>query len=423
MNYSQMFKGSAAIDWLEFEIKLNGHATHRSLKKLPFIRWAQAVDRTENGTASRFRFRLDDPKSWDDVQAKLDAIAMLHSLASIPQITAIEIPFDNFARPGTTVNDLAALTHQLYRFAKNLPDVKSRRFVGSAKPKDAEQQAQRDQLRSEYRDLLSQWLRVPSNRDSLTEQMDSERFHPLRGVTFEKHDRYEMNVAESRDKFAGLQTFYVGNQPGITRKSDKRVDSVSLRFYTKVTDKGGQPIPEVKWRTRMEVTLCGDALPFTTVEEARNFDFAKLAHFFKFRQWDSNAIAAYVLKSPPGTLGRMMRIKRVQLRASRPQVGMGRPRKRREGGGPLLNAEFTKADGALNDRARDALRRLTSGMRVPARSAAGDDAGAEIRVFSEIEPTVTTPASSPTTNYEDSDDESPPTPATMRAVGNHIRHH
>ncbi len=131
---------------------------------------------------------------------------------------------------------------------------------------------------------------------------------------------------------------------GFTIVVGNRDDTMRQRFYTKRTDRN-EPLPVDQHRSRMEVTLRGEALPFTSMEEARGYRFEQLSHRFGQRKLKASGASQTAL-------WQLVVARNVHLGAE------GRYSMRRK-----FNPA-TAADSALNGRIRDALRSLTERLRV-----------------------------------------------------------
>jgi hypothetical protein len=119
-------------------------------------------------------------------------------------------------------------------------------------------------------------------------------------------------------------------------------------IYWKTTDGNGKALQPQVHRARTEIRLRGAALPCQTFDGWQNYDFAGLAEYFRFR----------MLKDDLDPL-------LAATAAAAEQIGQRRVRNRMEGG-TRLYSKATKADSALNARARDALRELSRRWRAPA---------------------------------------------------------
>ena len=130
-----------------------------------------------------------------------------------------------------------------------------------------------------------------------------------------------------------------GYMIGVGNKTDDRFQ----RIYYKRSDcnGGGNQVP-VEHRARIEITLQGAALPFTSLEELKRFKFESLAGFFAFRELKPNLTPE-------------------ELRAANAVTQIGQRKKRRgeNGGGVRWFDERTRADDQLNEHARHALQELS----------------------------------------------------------------
>lgn len=177
--------------------------------------------------------------------------------------------------------------------------------------------------------------------------------HPPRGqalITEPEHFHAASNRRTVREALRDGWTINVGcierwREP-LMGLSD-HVDA--LRCYCKKQDSnaGGRYInlPPEQWRARIERTLNGTAMPFTTLAEWRAFRFEKLAKMFAMIETDPDASDFMkLLHSAGGPLG-------APESASRRQAHR---RQRRPG---------TRRDSALNDKIRVAMRKLTRSQR------------------------------------------------------------
>lgn len=127
------------------------------------------------------------------------------------------------------------------------------------------------------------------------------------------------------------KSIYIGSQSK---------DSISQRIYYKTTD-NNKILPIDEHRARYELILLRENCPFTTLSEARNYQFQKLAKWFKFRKIKENQTA----------------LQNVLLNATKQLGSINLPR--RAGGGLRVNRYGTVADMQLNRLAYDKLRELT----------------------------------------------------------------
>lgn len=298
MDYSKL-KCCAVVDWLSFEIE-TASRTHGEtvFEKCGLSNYVTKLNGRPGGVATRFVVRFQDIKNWDDAQARLDALAARFPLAPghTPTIAGIEVSFDAYARDGTTRADLVDMAVRFFAFGHVVGDYRS----------------------------SGVWLPGPDG--------NKVRVQKVAAVT----SRFDARRLLNNDRVVN-----VGD----------RDDDVTQRIYFKTKD-GGAVLPVKEHRARAEVTLRGAALPFTTLEAARHFDFKTLAKpvtgYFRYRrQCDGMEPLPAVIHS-----------RYAQVGARKERTKDGRTR---------LYDENTEADTALNERARKALGRLTETMRRSAR--------------------------------------------------------
>ncbi len=304
-NYSD-YRVEVVVDWIEFRITAAASTNFNTVRKVDGISYAEALNEGPGRSATEFLVKCQDPESWDHVQKLLDRISRKRSLASIPQVTGIEIAAD-FYHPDRDkrLKMLAHLYHgcrpaqlQNHRFGTRIefdePDRKSRGSVFGVGA------WQRDVIKGFRQDGLA-W------------------------------------------------TLYIGNQGN--RKKCINADSISQRFYDKVKDRQA-PLPLEQCRARYELTLQGQDLPFSTLNEVREFKFQscqKVSQWFKFRRLDDDRLTA---------LNPLARVGTEQLA----QIGARRPR-RRPGGGARLYPAASRANAELNDLLYERLKSLTNRMK------------------------------------------------------------
>lgn len=282
MDYRKLFKFRASVDWLAFEIETDSHKHGDTIfKKCRLSNYVTKLNEGPGGVATRFVVRFQDIKSWDDAQARLDALAARFPLAPghEPTIAGIEVSFDAFARTATRA-DLVDMATRFFKFGNLVSD--NYRFGGRFKG-------------------------------------DAEGIHSYRWM---------------RGKLGQDRVINIGD----------KTDTLSQRVYFKATD-NKKPLAIREHRARMELTMHGDALPFTTLADARGFDFATLAEYFSYRKTKAGL-----------TVG--------QAAAADAAIHLGSrvERRRKSDRSKRQYSDLTRADGALNARAKKALGRLTERM-------------------------------------------------------------
>lgn len=274
------FRFRAVVDWLEIETTTAKPTNAPTIRRKGALCYVTPIDAVAGGAASRFRFRIYDPENWNSVRQIIAEIEHATPLATPPTVTAIEVSFDAYGK-GATRDELAALAADFGRF--NTAAISDNRRIAGRWKGDTE-------------GLLSQ--------------------------------------AYARRRIAAGRVVAIGN----------KTDPISQRIYFKTTDHNGQAMSASNYRARIEVTLQGEALPMTALDDWAGYSFERLADFFKFR----------TLKDGLDPITRAA----AEYSA---RIGERKTRNRREGG-TRIYAKSTRADTALNRKAYDALRELTRRM-------------------------------------------------------------
>lgn len=286
MNYS-LFSFSCAVDWIDIEVQFTKHTNFPSVQNalrgilaLPenYNSYVEPQNKSSGGAATVFIFRIQDPKNLIQITETLRKLEEHFSpFATQPRITGIEIAFDAYSR-GASREELAELAARFYKFM--------------TKPVSVNQRL--------YRDFKGSVQGIPAHSTSLVRHLIK------------------------------------GHQIGIGNKSTDQYQHIYLKEHDNKL-----PLPEKEHRARTEITLRCSGLPFHTIEEFKNFDFANLAVWFKFRKLKDNLdqLATFTMESAV-------------------QVGEKKKRKRKEGG-TREYGKHTEANIALNRIAYDSLRELT----------------------------------------------------------------
>lgn len=221
------------VDWVELEIQLVERSNFWTVQsylgealQLPdnATPGVDAMDATDTGSASIFRFRIQDPRNMRWLSQVLARLGERFSIYAV-QVVGIEVAFDTYLQDASA-NDLAKIVADRYRFLTSKP--------GHA------------------------WhiYRRPGEKPIKVSQLESLRY-------LVRHLEDEWQIADREEK----------GRP-------------ELRYhgYVKMWD-NGEPIENPNhWRARWEVTLRGRMLPCKTIKELAEFEFVKLASLFKFRR-------------------------------------------------------------------------------------------------------------------------------------------
>ena len=234
----------AEVDWIELEMQLSGSSNFwtvqdvlKSVLGLPQNAppFVQGVDAGSGNAASVFRFRI---QNLGRKSLLTQVVAALHAKFRLLDIrpTAVELAFDTYYQGGS-VRHLAELASDRFRFVTAAPGDD---WYFYRRPKEAR--------------------------------------------------RYVNTLLQRRDLIELFESSWQ-----LTDRNSKEAD-VRYHAYVKTWDANKALLPN-RYRARLEVTLCGAALPFRTMDELAAFNFTKLAQHFKFRRIadDVHPAARYAL--------------------------------------------------------------------------------------------------------------------------------
>jgi hypothetical protein len=299
MDYKK-FTFKAVVDWIDVEIRTLKPIQAWRMQKhsagdFSFVHGYDLAtgellaQNRENTPTTLFVARIQSPERFDSVAMILERTEIAARLdhSQPVRVVGMETAFDARPRPGTTHEELAAMTA---RFYWELTE-----FVAP------------------------------------TQRLYHERKHSVIPVP---------NQRQLVQRFLEGHTLGVGNQD----------DDYYQRAYFKRSD-GGQELPASEHRARIEIRRQGQAVPVATLQELRDFDFAKLNKYFRFRRprHDLDAAMSRVVEQSIqiGQRGRLNAI-----------TGKVAPINRKEGGTREFS-KVTRADTILNGHARQQLRNLT----------------------------------------------------------------
>jgi hypothetical protein len=219
MNYKN-FKFITVVDFIEIEIVTTKSTNFPTVKRafygdVSYVTGIDGDDKTH--AASKFRFRIQDPKRWLDIMHTLNKVYDKFELVSTPVVTAIEVSFDAYSKEASR-DEQIDLVRDFYKYF-SYPTSDNRRFGGLYKG----------------------------------------------GVDAANHN------ARNRRFFDEGRVMNIGNA----------TDDLSYRLYFKTVDKCNKEddpvkLPIEEHRSRIEVTFRGAALPQLSLEEWRFFKFETL---------------------------------------------------------------------------------------------------------------------------------------------------
>lgn len=303
-------KFNAVIDWVEVRIKLHGQTQFRHVQgrlesspawgaNAPYVREERI------GGRSLVTFRVQDPAGPADVLRRVQSAAC----PGTPTITeddievvGMEVALDLYSA-GLDRNALVDAALHMYRHHARPPA-----------------------------ELPGGWPRIAES------------------------GRYRA-AADVRDVRAGLAdgwTVNAGHENGAYR----------ARYYVKtsdtIDDESYATLPLAQHRARMEVTLQGPELPFSSMRAWRAFRFDSLASRFAMRRTVTPTAKACRSATPQHRAGPLTLAALLQAQTARFGVPANASRLARH---KRTHRAWTSADTAWANRARDALRRLTRAQR------------------------------------------------------------
>jgi hypothetical protein len=273
----QKFRYTAVIDFVEITFRTKKASNGFSIKRNMDFDFVKPLDKRPGAAANEFRVKVQDIKRWSDLDKYYKKLKAEYELESEPKITCVEVSFDAYSI-GATYDEMIEHVASYYWMLANPVSI-NRRFTRGQKG---------------------------------TTQGLASRSYML-------------------NRLKGGGTIYIG---------DQRYDAEGMRIYYKTIDRKAQLPPEMH-RSRIEITLRGNKCPFTTFEEARNFEFSNLARYFRFRQIKSNLSKLRTLV------------------ADRTPLLGERKAQQRKGRGAYMYSDMTMADTVLNEIVYDQLRYLT----------------------------------------------------------------
>lgn len=275
------------IDWIDFLVKLPRPSQFRHLQARTAKHWGKVFFTEVDGTNGKaWKFRLQNPPGPDQFMKEIQAMVRPGDAALTEQdisVVGIEIALDFYH----ATNDRQALIHTALHCIRH-----------QARP-------------------LAVGPRITRTGEVVTPS------HP-----------YELCQALSDRK----STIHTG----------QKGDDHTCRFYFKDYDsfhgKRYADLPPEKWCARFENTLTGNAVPFKTIQEWRDFKFESM----------SKDLFAMVMPTPAtNELVASLQARKIQL-GRRPESHVPPGTERRQRGA------FTCRDSVMNDKIRQALRSLTA---------------------------------------------------------------
>lgn len=212
----------AVVDWIELQIMTVTPSNFNTVKARTGASYVEPLNEGAGGAATQFLVRLQEPRSWAEVDQALARFTHDHPLAEAVTVHAIEIALDAYSRFNSR-DDLVEMAYGFYKFATFMAS--ENRFMSR------------------------------SRHDSM-----SLRTHTLRRLHLD--EGYNVYV----DK--------------------KGADVQQHIYVKETTIKDGLvvPLPRREHRARTEITFTDMGVPEGLVSDWEGFDFAALSSYFSYRK-------------------------------------------------------------------------------------------------------------------------------------------
>ncbi|MBB1075762.1 hypothetical protein HUU62_15235 [Rhodoferax sp. 4810] len=266
------FSFQASADFIEFELTLAAPSQWHPLKRRADKVWGNSyVESLERNESSHsFRLRVQNPRSPDEFMRQVQCLQRQGEtlLESAVRITGVEISLDA-RHPSNDPAVLAPAALYLARHHAHLP----RGFARITAPPyfDA------PNLAAQYAKAKADHAIATANalRDGAAQPPKFQRKRGTRSV-----------VESNRQALTALQSGLTINQGKAPNdETGDRGDSHRGRHYVKTNDtRDGipyAPLPPKDFSARSEKTLIDADVPFTTIEEWRNFRYESLSRRFE----------------------------------------------------------------------------------------------------------------------------------------------
>ncbi len=279
------YRYKAVIDFIAIEFKTAIPSNAFSIKRKLKLKYVKPLDKSDGAAASVFRAKIYDITSWTQLNTQIENLKKNYILQGEPRIVEVEVSLDAFSKNNSRSE---LIEHAAYFFwSLSNPVSKNRRFGKKGTGAD-----------------------------------------------------YIKAKADLIRKITKGGTLYIGNQnDGKTYSKDP----ISMRIYVKEIDQKKLLALNLH-RTRIEITMVDSACPFSTVEEAKKYDFSSLSKYFSFRNFKKNlpALDQLIVDTLPTIAAR--------------------GRRRRIGGGTREFSRLTTANTKMNKICYDRLRNLTRSL-------------------------------------------------------------
>lgn len=118
MRLKDTFSYSATIDWLQLEIETVSATNFWTIKNRAGFCHVEPIDNGLGGSANKFRFKLYDIESWNQVENIVKDLDFENKLANEPKVVGIEISLDAKSKNNSS-DELIEHTVEMVRMLSN----------------------------------------------------------------------------------------------------------------------------------------------------------------------------------------------------------------------------------------------------------------------------------------------------------------
>lgn len=293
MDYNK-FNFKAVVDYIEIQIQTAQPTAYDALRRHTGLPFFDPINPTSRGnSATIFTVKIHDPQRWADVVSAVNNIAAKgHELVGQFEVVGVEVALDAIPISGTaSMLELATMAAHLAKHSTFSHD-NVRLYREGCKKGDFPFRPTNDRTTVRYMAMGWQHMR-----------------------------------------------------------GDKGSDCCQ-HAYAKVTDHNKKPLPIDQHRARIEITLRGDELPCSTLEEWKNHRFEKLAKpYFTYRKRKT----VDNIVSEDGC----MNVAKLRESMYQQQPNFGKRKTQRATPRERLTSKHSVTDNELRDLARHALQELS----------------------------------------------------------------
>jgi len=187
------FRFRAEVDWIELKITTASPTNFQTVKRRLGVGYAEPIDEGAGGSCSQFKVRFQAPRSWDEVQERLQCLAADHPLACPVTVTGVEIALDAYSRSQNR-DELVQMAARFYRSASKLVSENRRASKGKGESHGLETLTQVQQLLADGFNIYVGDTQDPERQHIYLKETDSRESLPLA----EHRARIEFTLKDDR---------------------------------------------------------------------------------------------------------------------------------------------------------------------------------------------------------------------------------